>query len=292
VRLSTDVEALTDSERKMIPHLVRAAEAMDRTYWEQAYGDKEKLLSSLESEAARRYAEINYGPWDRLDDNEPFVEGFEESRAPPLSRYDEGGAGDGGGGVGGAVERPAPCTMVRRDEGPDIIPQSVFSRPFAPAAQGRAGGGARGRPGLNTSSFAPRRCSRTTIGRNAKDNTLDIVIALSRPTRISCSDTGGERGFVLVKDREWSARLSRYAALLLEPRRRCPCLTVQARVPGSTRISTPTTSSTPGTATPERKRSPSTANDEEVQVERHQKAPAQERDARQADRSPFPSPPS
>ncbi|MGH9388330.1 MAG: dipeptidyl-peptidase 3 family protein, partial [Vicinamibacteria bacterium] len=78
VRLSTDVEALTDSERKMIPHLVRAAEAMDRTYWEQAYGDKEKLLSSLDSEAARRYAEINFGPWDRLDDNEPFVEGFED----------------------------------------------------------------------------------------------------------------------------------------------------------------------------------------------------------------------
>ena len=78
VRLTTDTAALTDSERKMIPHLVRAAEAIDRTYWEQAYGDKEKLLSSLGTEAERRYAEINYGPWDRLDGDAPFLPGFGE----------------------------------------------------------------------------------------------------------------------------------------------------------------------------------------------------------------------
>ncbi len=85
VRLSTDTAALSDSERKMIPHLIRAAEAMDRTYWEQAYGDKEKLLSSLETEAERRYAEINYGPWDRLDDNEPFVEGVDDKPKARIS---------------------------------------------------------------------------------------------------------------------------------------------------------------------------------------------------------------
>ena len=48
---------------------------MDALFWEQAYGDKEELLDSISDSAARRFAEINYGPWDRLEGNERFMEG-------------------------------------------------------------------------------------------------------------------------------------------------------------------------------------------------------------------------
>lgn len=47
---------------------------MDDLFWKQAYGDKEQLLNGLD-EYTRRFAEINYGPWERLNDMGPFIEG-------------------------------------------------------------------------------------------------------------------------------------------------------------------------------------------------------------------------
>ena len=78
VRLDPDLSGLSDSTRQMIPLLIEAAKAMDEVFWQQAYpDDREELLGSLESEAARRYVMINYGPWDRLAGNEPFLAGID-----------------------------------------------------------------------------------------------------------------------------------------------------------------------------------------------------------------------
>ncbi|MEX0601612.1 MAG: Zn-dependent hydrolase, partial [Rhodothermales bacterium] len=75
VRLEADLGALDDEQREMIRHLVEAAREMDAIYWIQAYGDRSALLASISDPGLRRYAEINYGPWDRLSGNEPFLEG-------------------------------------------------------------------------------------------------------------------------------------------------------------------------------------------------------------------------
>jgi len=58
----------------MIPWLIKASEIMDKLFWQQAYGNPKPLLASIENPAERRFAEINYGPWDRLDADLPFVE--------------------------------------------------------------------------------------------------------------------------------------------------------------------------------------------------------------------------
>ena len=79
-RLDADLSALSDNQRKMLPLLIEAAQVMDGLFWRQAYGDKQALLGSLDG-AALRFAEINYGPWDRLGDNEPFLPGVAPS--PP-----------------------------------------------------------------------------------------------------------------------------------------------------------------------------------------------------------------
>ena len=75
VRLVTNLGVLTERERRMIPLLIDAAQAMDDVFWMQAYGDKAALLASISDPSVRRFAEINYGPWDRLDGNTPFVRG-------------------------------------------------------------------------------------------------------------------------------------------------------------------------------------------------------------------------
>src|SRR6056297_1175683 len=86
VRLITDVTELTERQRKMIPLLIEAAKIMDRCFWYEAYGDKPTLLQSISDPATRRFAIINYGPWDRLAGNEPFVSGV-GSKPPGANFY-------------------------------------------------------------------------------------------------------------------------------------------------------------------------------------------------------------
>ena len=73
--LTTDVSALSESEKSLIKKLVEAARIMDDCFWYEAYGDKDALLSSIKDEGLKTFAEINYGPWDRLDGNKSFIDG-------------------------------------------------------------------------------------------------------------------------------------------------------------------------------------------------------------------------
>jgi hypothetical protein len=238
VRLSTDLAALTDSERKMIPHLIRAAEAMDGTYWEQAFGDKEGLLSSLESEAERRYAEINYGPWDRLDENHPFLEGYEE-KPEGANYYPEDMTKEELETAALESEERAKAlkslyTMVRRGERGDLqtVPYSVFfEEGFGAAAEElRQAASLAEDPGLKRYLELRAEALLTDDYRSSdmawmdmKDNTLDIVIGPIETYEDKLFGyKAANEAFVLVKDREWSRRLARYATLLPELQRGLP----------------------------------------------------------------------
>jgi hypothetical protein len=74
-QLKTDISKLADHEKQMIPLLIEAAQAMDECFWYEAYGNKEELLSSINDPAQLNYALVNYGPWDRLDNNQAFIDG-------------------------------------------------------------------------------------------------------------------------------------------------------------------------------------------------------------------------
>ena len=76
VKLSADLSGLSDAQRKIIKLLIEAGEQMDDVFWMQAYGDKKQLLDSIDNAKLRKFAEVNYGPWDRLQNNKSFVEGI------------------------------------------------------------------------------------------------------------------------------------------------------------------------------------------------------------------------
>ncbi len=81
VKLSTDTSLLTAAERKCITHLMKAAEYADRIFWKQTIGPKEEFLASIKDTNQRKFAEINYGPWDRLNNDKSFVTGYGEKPA-------------------------------------------------------------------------------------------------------------------------------------------------------------------------------------------------------------------
>lgn len=76
VELKADLSWLSPNEREIISLLIDAANIMDDIFWSQAYGDKDALLAKIENEYAKQFAMINYGPWDRLDGNNPFIAGY------------------------------------------------------------------------------------------------------------------------------------------------------------------------------------------------------------------------
>jgi len=85
VTLTADLSWLSPNEKKIIPILIEAAKYMDDIFWFQAYGFKDELMGRIdklypndpvEAGYIKKLALINYGPWERLDGNKPFVEGF------------------------------------------------------------------------------------------------------------------------------------------------------------------------------------------------------------------------
>ncbi len=75
--LTTDLSHLNDDQKQMIVLLIEASKIMDDLFWRQSFGDDyREWLDSIEDERTRRFAELNYGPWDALANDEPFMEGF------------------------------------------------------------------------------------------------------------------------------------------------------------------------------------------------------------------------
>ncbi len=76
VKLVTDMSKLNENEKQVLVHLIKAVKYMDPAFWEQTYGNKNELMNHIKDSLTKVYAEINYGPWDRLNDNKPFVKGI------------------------------------------------------------------------------------------------------------------------------------------------------------------------------------------------------------------------
>ena len=76
ISLKTDTALLSDAERKCLVHLIKAAQKVDEIFWKQAFKEKSKALEGIKNDTLRRFVEINYGPWDRLNDDKPFLQGY------------------------------------------------------------------------------------------------------------------------------------------------------------------------------------------------------------------------
>ena len=76
-RLTSDISHLSGNQQKMLPLLIDAAKIMDELFWLQSYGSKKTFLDGITDQRLRKYAEINYGPWDRLDGDKPFLDGYQ-----------------------------------------------------------------------------------------------------------------------------------------------------------------------------------------------------------------------
>jgi len=88
VTLTTDLSWLSSQEREIIAILIDVAGIMDDVFWMEAYGNKEELLKRIDNEYAKDFVKLNYGPWDRLNNDTPFIPGF-GAKLPSAKFYPE-----------------------------------------------------------------------------------------------------------------------------------------------------------------------------------------------------------
>ena len=70
-------DALSENDKKIVALFREAADIMDGLFWKQTFGDK-SLIEALPEGPEKAYALINYGAWDHLDNNAPFIKGYDQ----------------------------------------------------------------------------------------------------------------------------------------------------------------------------------------------------------------------
>lgn len=250
VTLCTDLGVLGAKERQMIPLLIDACQAMDEIFWMEAYGNRDSLLAGISDSTLRRFAEINYGPWDRLRGNAPFLPGvgpkppgagfypvdmtkeeFEKAVAESPKR---------------ASALKSLYTVVRRDAQGKLvaIPYHVVFKAQVERAVAKLREAASLAEDAGLKKYLELR-AKALLGddyrpsdlawMDMKNNVVDVVIG-----PIETYEDGlfgykaAHEGFVLVKDKEWSARLARYVKLLPVLQKQLPVsLEYKKETPGS-----------------------------------------------------------
>lgn len=73
VQLTSDISHLSGDQKEMLRKLFRVAEIMDELFWREACPDKASILAGLTTPEQIEYFNINYGPWERLNNDLPFL---------------------------------------------------------------------------------------------------------------------------------------------------------------------------------------------------------------------------
>ncbi|MCP4655155.1 MAG: Zn-dependent hydrolase [bacterium] len=228
--LTADLSVLSEQERQMIPLLIEAAQAIDDAFWLQAYGDKEALMASIDDPDVKRFVEINYGPWDRLADNEPFIDGVgpkpDGANFYPtdMTREELDTAAEADSELGEQLR--SLYTVVRRDAEGNLttVPYSeAYAEQYQRVAEKlRAAAELAEDPGLRNylelraaALLADDYLESDLAWMEMKSNAIDVVIGpIETYEDQLVGAKAANEAYLLIKDKEWSDRLSKYAAML------------------------------------------------------------------------------
>lgn len=232
VKLTSDLSNLTENQRTMLPILIEAADKMNDLFWYEAYGDKDQLLNNVADDDTKKFININYGPWDRLNGNQPFVDGVGEK--PKGANYypkdmtkEEFEASD-------AEGIASLYSFVRRNEEGDLyaVPYhkqfeseaKEVSDLLLKAADLAEDEGFRNYLTLRAQALLDDNYQPSDLAwMDMKNNALDIVIGPIETYEDQLfGNKAAHEGYVLIKDMEWSEKLAKFSAFLPELQKGLP----------------------------------------------------------------------
>lgn len=244
VPLTADVSHLSTDEKEMLKLLFEAAAIMDDIFWMQNLGEKAPFLDAIENARAREFATINYGPWDELDNQKPFLKGFSEKPAgaqfyPLDMTVEEFEAFDN-------PDKTSLYTLIRRDEN-GALKTVWYHEAYANEISRAADLLDKAAELAGDKAFADYLKLRATALRtddyfesdmawmDVRDNNVDLVIGpIENYTDALFGYKAAHEAFILIKDKVWSDRLSHYAAFLPDLQTQLPVdQKYKNEVPGS-----------------------------------------------------------
>ncbi|HUH54184.1 MAG TPA: Zn-dependent hydrolase [Rhodanobacter sp.] len=232
VKLEADLSAFNKRQKKMIALLVEAADSMNAIYWRQSWGDKNALLSRITDPATREFAQLNYGPWDRLNNDKPFVQGVDER--PPGAQFYPADMTRTQFDQSPLKDKTSLYTLLRRDAQGQLItvPYHEAYKTELQKAAGLLRDAAKLAQDAGFKKYLTLRAaallddnyqSSDLAWMDMKKNPVDIVIG---PIETYEDQLYGYKAsyesYVLIKDRAWSAKLARFARYLPELQRGLP----------------------------------------------------------------------
>lgn len=244
VKLTTDLSQLSASEKQMIPKLIEAAKVMDELFWFEALGDKKAFLDTISDDYTRQFAQINYGPWDRLDDNNAFIAGV--GSKPLGANFYPQDMTKAEFEAANLPDKESLYTFIRRDEKGALISipyHEMFAEQVKKVADLL----------LECASFAEDTGLKNYLTLRAealltdnyqpsdmawmdmKTNGIDLVIGpIENYEDQLYNYKAAHEAYVLIKDKVWSDRLAKYAAYLPELQKGLPVDEVyKAEAPGA-----------------------------------------------------------
>lgn len=223
-KLTTDLDVLSPRQKEMLPLLFEAADIMDDLFWKQAWGDKDALLNNIPDEHVRKFARINYGPWDRLNDNQPFIKDIgskprgarfypEDMTTEEFDNFND-------------HKKDEQYTIIERDDHDQLktVPYHVKWEDELTRASELLNEAAELAEDEGFQKYLKARAKALTTGdyyqsdmawMDMKNNLIDFVAG---PIETYEDGLMGNKtafeAYILVKDMEWSARLARFSLLL------------------------------------------------------------------------------
>lgn len=232
VKLTADLSGLTDNQKKMIPLLIDAAKIMDSLYWYQTYGHRDSLLNSLTDPATKKFVEINYGPWDRLANDSPFVKGVGRKSLGanfyPANMTKEEFEN------AGLKDKTGLYSFIRRDSAGKLftLPYHIKFKAqlqraaelLKQAAELAEDSGLKRYLNLRAEALLTDQFRESDLAwLDMKNNMIGLVIG---PIETYEDQLFGYKAsyetYILIKDKTWSKRLAKYAAFLPELQKSLP----------------------------------------------------------------------
>lgn len=230
VKLEADLSSLSENQKKMLPHLIEAAKLMDQTFWREAYGNNKSFMGSMKNKGLKKFARTNYGPWDRLDGNAPFIAGSREKPAGanfyPFDMTKEEFEKHIADNPKDEKDFRSLYTIIKRNADGRLY-SIPYRNAFGFLTKKAAGHLDEAAKLAEDDGFKAYLTARAKALRNDNYQPSDMLWMDMKTNKIDCvigpietyedqlfGYKAAHECYVLIKDMEWSGRLSKYAAML------------------------------------------------------------------------------
>lgn len=232
-KLTTDLSVLTEKEKQMLPLLLDAANVIEEIFWEEAFGNKDDLFVEGLDEYTEKFIKLNYGPWERLKNNEPFLEGF--GPKPDGANFYPANISKEEFDAWNDETKTSQYTLIRKGEDGKLksIPFHVAFEKQVKEASGLLLKAAALAEDAGLKNYLEKRAQALLTDEyfesdvawmEMKNNTIEFIIGpIENYEDQLFGYKAAHEAFILIKDKVWSEKLVKYAEFLPGLQKALPC---------------------------------------------------------------------